>query len=84
MEHIFGTVSIQATSDREMVTLYELKEKRAGAFTFRISTNEEAQILAPHVTLTCKNLEGAEAVVALMKELQRRCTTGFQPPLSRG
>jgi hypothetical protein len=70
MANISGTVNIQMISDRDMIKIYEFKEKHGSAFTFNISTGMGGQNSAPHITLNWTKLEGAEAVVALMKELE--------------
>jgi hypothetical protein len=71
MANISGTVQINNISDGDMVKIYEFKEKHNGDFTFQLSTSgPQGNQILPHITLSWTKIEGAEAVVQLMKELQ--------------
>jgi hypothetical protein len=47
MANITGTVNIQSISDRDMVKIYEFKEKHGSAFTFSITTGMGGQQADP-------------------------------------
>jgi len=73
LANVNGTVQINTISDAEMVKLYSFKEKHGSKFNFLMSTSMptggQSQV-APHVTLAWSTLEGMDAVVELIKELQ--------------
>jgi hypothetical protein len=71
--NVQGNVTIQSISDGDMIKIYAFKEKHGSNFTFHLSTGMGGQQNGPpQITLSWTKLEGAEAVVALMKELESK------------
>jgi hypothetical protein len=72
MANISGTVQITAMTDPDMVTIYKFKEKHGTKFTFELvaGRNPNNTPGPTVINLGWSKLEGVEAVVELVKELQ--------------
>ena len=60
-----GSLQINSISDAEMVKIYSFKERHGAVLNFNLSTASNG----PTMYINWTKLEGAEALITLLKEL---------------